>query len=103
MKSTTPFAGLEPAAFWEYFSQLCAIPHGSHNCQAISRYLADFAQSHGLRHIRDSANNVVIFAPGTPGYEDHPPVILQGHMDMVCQKDTDCQKDLSVDPIEPVV
>ncbi len=82
-------AGLEPANVFAYFEQLCAIPHGSGNTKAISDYLVSFAKEQGLRCIQDALNNVIIFADGTEGYAGHPPVILQGHMDMVCQKDPD--------------
>ena len=87
-------AGLQPAAVFEYFEQICAIPHGSRNTKAISDYLVRFARDHGLRHIQDEANNVIIFCDGTCGYEDRAPVILQGHMDMVCEKDADCPIDM---------
>ncbi len=83
-------AGLEPAAVFGYFEELCAIPHGSRNTKAISDYLVAFAREQGLRHQQDELNNVLIFKDGTAGYEDHAPVILQGHMDMVCEKDEDC-------------
>ncbi len=87
-------AGLEPAAVFAYFAQICAIPHGSRNTKAISDYLADFARKQGLKFRQDALNNVLIFKDGTAGYEDHAPVILQGHMDMVCEKDEDCPIDM---------
>ena len=87
---TKRLAGLEPAAVFHYFEEICAIPHGSRNTKKISDYLVDFAKEHGLRYIQDAANNVILFGNGTCGMEDHAPVILQGHMDMVCEKDMDC-------------
>lgn len=96
-------AGLEPKAVFEYFEQIANIPHGSWNCGPISQYLVDFADQHGLRSIRDQANNVIIFKDGTPGYEDHAPVILQGHMDMVCQKDEGVEINFETDPLDLVV
>lgn len=93
-------AGLEPASVFGYFEEICAIPHGSRNTKAISDYLVDFAKEHGLRYIQDSANNVILFQEGTAGYEDHEPVILQGHMDMVCEKDADCPLDMAVDGLD---
>ena len=87
-------AGLEPANVFYYFEKLCAIPHGSGNTKAISDYLVAFAREQGLRYIQDSLNNVILFAEGTCGMEDHRPVILQGHMDMVCEKDADCSIDM---------
>ena len=93
-------AGLEPASVFGYFEEICAIPHGSRNTKAISDYLVDFAKEHDLRYIQDSSNNVIIFQEGTAGYEDHAPVILQGHMDMVCEKDADCPLDMAVDGLD---
>ena len=87
-------AGLEPASVFAYFEKLCSIPHGSGNTKLISDYLVSFAQEHGLRYIQDELNNVIIFADGTCGYEDHEPVIIQGHMDMVCEKDEDSPIDM---------
>lgn len=87
-------AGLNPRAVFSYFEELCAIPHGSGNTKAISDHLAAFAQEHGIRYIQDAMNNIIFFQEGTCGYEDHAPVILQGHMDMVCEKDADCPIDL---------
>ena len=90
-------AGLNPASVFGYFEEICAIPHGSRNTKAISDYLVAFAQARGLRYIQDEVNNVIIFQDGTCGYEDHEPVILQGHMDMVCEKDASCSLDMAVD------
>ena len=87
-------AGLEPAAVFGYFEKLCSYPHGSGNTKQISDYLVSFAQEQGLRYIQDELNNVILFGEGTCGMEDHPPVILQGHMDMVCEKDADCPIDM---------
>jgi len=93
-------AGLEPADVFAYFEKLCSIPHGSGNTKAISDHLVSFAEEHGLRYIQDELNNVIIFADGTPGYEDHAPVILQGHMDMVCDKDADCPIDMEAEGLD---
>ena len=93
-------AGLQPASVFEYFEQICAIPHGSGNTKAISDYLVGFAKEHGLRYNQDGANNVVIFQEGTCGYEDHEPVIIQGHMDMVCEKDAACPIDMATQGLD---
>lgn len=69
-----------------YFEEISNIPRGSGNCQAISDYLADFARSHGLFYRQDEALNVIIKKSAAPGYESCPAMILQGHMDMVCEK-----------------
>lgn len=92
--------GLEPESAFRYFEEICAIPHGSRNTKAISDYLVSFAKAHGLRYRQDESNNVVIFAPGTCGLEDHESVILQGHMDMVCEKDAGCPLDMTVDGLD---
>ena len=93
-------AGLEPAAVFSYFEEICAIPHGSKNTKAISDYLVDFAKAHDLRYIQDESNNVILFGEGTCGMEDHEPVILQGHMDMVCEKDDDCPIDMATQGLD---
>ena len=66
---------LQPQAVFAQFEQLCAIPHGSGNTKAISDYLVRFAAARGLRHIQDEYNNVIIFCPGTPGYDAAAPII----------------------------
>ena len=88
---------LQPKAVMHYFEELCAIPHGSLDTKRISDYCVRFAQERGLKYIQDGSNNVVIYKDATPGYETHPTVILQGHLDMVCEKDGDCDIDFSND------
>jgi len=97
---TKRLAGLEPAAVFGYFEEICSIPHGSRNTKLISDYLVNFAKSHELRYIQDDADNVIIFGDATPGYEDHAPIILQGHMDMVCEKDAGCTIDMTTDGLD---
>ena len=98
--SERKLAGLEPKAVFSYFEDICAIPHGSGNTKMISDYLVEFAKKHGLRWQQDALNNVLIFQDGTCGMEDHAPVILQGHMDMVCEKDEDCPIDMDHQGLE---
>lgn len=93
-------AGLEPGAVFGYFEELCSIPHGSRNTKAISDYLVAFAGEHGVRCIQDESNNVILFVDGTCGMEEHEAVILQGHMDMVCEKDADCQINMQTDGLD---
>ncbi|MBQ7346006.1 MAG: aminoacyl-histidine dipeptidase [Oscillospiraceae bacterium] len=93
-------AGLEPAAVFSYFEQICKIPHGSRNTKQISDYLVAFAKEHGIRYFQDELDNVVMFQEGTCGMEDHAPVILQGHMDMVCEKDEDCAIDMDTQGLD---
>ncbi|MBO2526657.1 MAG: aminoacyl-histidine dipeptidase [Clostridiales bacterium] len=89
-----------PQEALRYFEEICAIPHGSRDTKRISDYCVRFAREHGLRYVQDDHNNVVIFKPASPGYEDHPTVILQGHLDMVCEKDADCAIDFSSDGLK---
>ena len=93
-------AGLEPKAVFRYFEEICAIPHGSGNTKQISDYLVSFAKEQGIRYIQDELNNVILFGEATCGYEDHAPVILQGHMDMVCEKDADCPINMDTDGLD---
>ena len=97
---SSKLAGLKPASVFHYFEQICAIPHGSGNTKGISDYLVSFAEANGLRYIQDEWNNVIIFGDGTQGYEDHEPVIIQGHMDMVCEKDPDCVLDMDTQGLD---
>lgn len=97
---TRRLAGLEPRRVFEIFEEICAIPHGSGNTKQISDYLVRFAGEHGLRCIQDEKDNVILFAPGTCGMEDHAPVILQGHMDMVCEKDVGCPIDMASEGLD---
>ena len=93
-------AGLEPAAVFGYFEKLCSVPHGSGNTKQISDLLVAFAKENGIRYIQDELNNVIFFQEGTCGYEDHAPVVLQGHMDMVCDKDPDCPIDMETEGLD---
>ena len=93
-------AGLEPASVFAYFEKLCSMPHGSGNTKIISDYLVSFAKEQGIRYIQDELNNVIFFQEGTCGYEDHAPVVLQGHMDMVCEKDVDCPIDMEKEGLD---
>ncbi len=90
-------SNLEPTSVFHYFEEICGIPHGSSNTKAISDYCVNFAKEHGLNYIQDDADNVIIFKNETAGYEQSAPVMLQGHMDMVCEKDTDCTIDFEKD------
>ena len=96
-------SNLEPKAVFTFFEELCAIPHGSGHTKAISDYLAAFGRARGLETHQDAANNVIIKAPGTPGYEQSAPVIVQGHMDMVCAKAPDCAKDMEREGLDLAV
>ena len=93
-------AGIEPQEVFACFEKLCAIPHGSRNTKAISDYLVAFAREQGIRCIQDNLNNVILFGEGTCGMENHAPVILQGHMDMVCEKDPGCSLDMAAEGLD---
>ncbi|MBR5472841.1 MAG: aminoacyl-histidine dipeptidase [Clostridia bacterium] len=83
-----------------YFERLSAIPHGSGNMGDIAQFCENFAKEHSLKYIKDAANNVIIFKNSTVGYENYAPVILQGHLDMVCQKMADCNIDFQKDGLD---
>jgi len=84
---------------FEYFKEICSIPHGSGNMEKIADYCESFAQKHSLKSVRDSANNVIIYKKASEGYEKSAPVILQGHLDMVCQKNEGVDINFDTDPI----
>ena len=86
---------LEPKRVFHFFEEICQIPHGSGNVEQISNYLAAFAKERGLFCIQDELKNIVMIKPASAGYEDEPAVILQGHMDMVCETAPDCTKDMA--------
>ena len=91
---------LEPQKAFAFFEEMCQIPHGSGNEKGLSDYLVAFAEVRGLVAIQDAAHNVIIKKDGTRGYESAPPVILQGHIDMVCEKNNDTVHDFMKDPIK---
>ncbi|ALP89337.1 aminoacyl-histidine dipeptidase [Clostridium butyricum] len=86
-----------------HFEQISKIPRGSGNEKAISDYLLDFGKSLGLECIQDAALNIIIKKTASIGYENAPAVIIQGHMDMVCEKNSDKEHDFEKDPINLVV
>ncbi len=88
---------LEPKKVFSYFEDICSIPHGSGNTQQISDCCVNFAKEHGLKYRQEECGNVIIWKDATPGYEQAPTVILQGHMDMVAVKEADCTLDLEKD------
>lgn len=94
---------IEPQSVFRYFEEICAIPHGSGNTRQISEYCVKIAKEHGLAYLVDSSNNVIIFKDGTKGCEQSDPVILQGHLDMVCEKEPDCEIDFEKDGLSVCV
>ena len=87
--------GLKPEKVFSYFEKLCSVPHGSGNTKQISDLCVGFARELGLKYRQEACNNVVIWKDGSAGYEKSEPIILQGHIDMVCAKTDDCAKDMA--------
>ena len=94
---------LQPQGLWSNFYDLTQIPRPSGQKEEVSAFLANYGRSLGLETIVDSIGNVIIRKPASPGYENHPGVILQGHMDMVPQKNNDTVFDFAKDPIEAYI
>ncbi len=88
---------LKPTRVFHYFEELCRIPHGSGNCEAISNWCMDTARALGLACEQDEFHNVIIRKPASPGYEHAPTVVLQGHLDMVCEQDPACTLNMETD------
>lgn len=86
-----------PEKVFEYFELLSSVPHGSGNTKLISEICINFAKDHGLDYYSDSLNNVIIYKKASQGYENSSPVILQGHLDMVCATDESCTIDMEKD------
>ncbi len=100
MSDRNVLKGLEPAEVFRYFEEIASIPRPSGRERKISDYLIRFAEKHGLEHYRDAVNNVIIIKEASEGYEDQEPIILQGHMDMVCEKDPGVTKDMNKEGLD---
>jgi len=96
-------AALEPKVVWEHFQTLCDIPRPSKHEQALRDYLQGWAELRGLETVVDTVGNLIIRKPATSGMEDRVGVVLQGHLDMVCQANTGTVHDFFNDPIRPVL
>ena len=94
---------LEPKNVFRFFEQMCAIPHGSYNTKAVSDWCVAFAKERGLEHYQDEMNNVILIKEASVGYEEAQPVILQGHLDMVCEKAPGCEKDMAREGLDLAV
>ena len=90
---------LEPRIVWEQFDAITRVPRPSKKEGKIIEFLVDFARKHNIEYKKDAIGNVVMRKPATPGFEDRPAVILQSHMDMVCEKNSDVEFDFDNDPI----
>jgi len=95
--------GIAPERVFRYFEEISAIPRGSGNMDKIASYCMDFAEKQGLKAVRDDADNVIIYKPASKGFENAEPVILQGHLDMVCQKTEESNIDFEKDGIELMI
>lgn len=91
---------VEPKKVFRFFEEMCQIPHGTFDTKRISDYCIAFAKERGLEYTQDSVNNVIIKKPGTAGYENSEPVIIQGHMDMVCEKRPGSDHDFKNDGLD---
>lgn len=95
----------KPQSVFKYFEEICMIPHGSYNTKAISDYVVSVAKEAGLKYVQDDYNNVIVYKDGSNGYENKEPVMLQAHLDMVCEKnfETDAKFDFKKDPLKLAV
>jgi len=100
---TSPIAHLEPRELWARFDEIRKIPRPSKHEEQIRKYVIDYAADNGLTTLADNLGNVVVRVPATPGHENAPTVVLQGHLDMVCEKNADKDFDFSTDPIDLVL
>lgn len=96
----TEIENLKPERVFYYFSKIASIPHGSFHTKEISDYIKGFANELGLECHQDDKDNLVIIKPAYMGYEGSPAVIIQGHIDMVCEKESDCEIDFEKDGLE---
>ena len=93
------FSGIEPEKVFEFFEEICMIPHGSGNTRQLSDHLKAFAAERSLRVNQEPCGNIIIYKDATPGYEKSPAICLQGHMDMVCEKTSDSRHNFRKDPL----
>ena len=94
---------IQPYILWNYFHQITQVPRPSKREEQIAAYLKDFAGQHQLPVTTDKVGNILITKPATPGYENHPKVILQAHIDMVCEKNAGTNHDFEKDPIQTYI
>ncbi|SNY52267.1 Xaa-His dipeptidase Metallo peptidase. MEROPS family M20C [Arsukibacterium tuosuense] len=96
-------SALYPQPLWQWFEQICAIPHPSKHEQALSQHIQNWARKLGLNVVEDKVGNLIIKKPATAGMENRKPVVIQAHLDMVPQKNADKVHDFTKDPIEAYV
>lgn len=100
---STELTSLKPEKLWKHFSQILAIPHGSGNEKALAEHIINLARNWGLEARQDKVGNVVVRKPASPGKENAPGVVLQAHLDMVCEKNSEVSHDFLKDPIQAYV
>ncbi|MCD6497365.1 MAG: aminoacyl-histidine dipeptidase [Deltaproteobacteria bacterium] len=100
---TNPLSGLKPESLWDAFYHLTQIPRPSGHEQAVCAWLMEWAGKHGFEAKQDEVGNVVVKVPASPGHEGAPTVILQGHVDMVPEKEASCPHDFEKDPIDVMI
>lgn len=91
---------LEPKSVFSYFETICSIPHPSGQEGPLADYIVRFAQERGLEHYRDELNNVILIKEATAGYENEEPIVLQGHLDMVCEQEAGRNMDFSSEGLD---
>lgn len=96
-------SALHPSQVWSHFATLCAIPRPSYREHALKQHLCAWADAHGIAHFEDTVGNLILHKPASPGCESAPGVILQGHLDMVCQANTGSTHDFERDPIRTML
>ena len=94
---------IQPKTVWSHFATLCAIPRPSYREEALKQHLIEWAQARGIAHVVDEVGNLILKKPASPGCESMPGVILQGHLDMVCQANAGTVHDFERDAIKTVV
>lgn len=96
-------SGIQPQIVWDYFEEICQHPHPSKKEDKLAAYMESWAKEHNFETQKDKLGNLVIRKPATPGMEDRKPIVIQGHIDMVCEKNSDVEFDFDNDPIQPYV
>ena len=94
---------IEPKVVWNYFEDICKVPRPSKKEEKIIQFLIDFGKKHNLETKRDEIGNVLIKKPATKGKENIKTVVLQSHIDMVCEKNEGTKHDFDKDPIQPFI
>lgn len=94
---------LKPTLLWQCFDEITKVPRPTHHLEKMKKFLVDWANAHNIPVRTDAVGNVVMTAPATPGHEDAPIVVLQGHQDMVAEKNNDVEFDFLNDPIQTIV